>query len=526
MRLRHKTLFILFLLVFFLFCSKPTQVGDGGSVTDVGNTVAGKIYKKDGQPAAQVRVSAWEIHTRADTLSSPNQDTALTQSDGAYEIIRLAPGIYHLLGETVSGEKVLSDSVVIHFGKNNAAADTLKAAGVLQGILATGPFDSTLIYIPGTPYSANLNQDGSYRFAALPAGQHNLVVLEKNSLIATQLASVVPQETTMLTLTRSTAVRGFWTSAAELSAKPRSGPAWEALQSAADENTDFPDVANQDDPVNVRILAAAIMYICTGFEHYKNKVISACQSLSTRRYPGGITLAWARETGAYALAADLVGFRSTVFENWLDSMANHYRDSDLNETLIEMFHRRPNNWGSSALGSLCAIYAYLNDTTALQSIRDYWIQGVSGPNPGYKYDKDLSWHLDSANLRLINPVNAVKQGINIDGIIPDCMRMGGALQSTPLYTQNGWEYLQGLVMAGRILERLGWSIWEVEQQAIYRAAYAMQVGLAGQHGDIWKAKNDDLWLLAFLDDIYHTQWAQGQTVWGAGKNAGWAYVLK
>jgi hypothetical protein len=42
---------------------------------------------------------------------------------------------------------------------------------------------------------------------------------------------------------------------------------------------------------------------------------------------------------------------------------------------------------------------------------------------------------------------------------------------------------------------------------------------------VWQATGDDSWQLAFLDAAYGTDWAAGQDVWGAGKNAGFAYVL-
>jgi hypothetical protein len=54
-----------------------------------------------------------------------------------------------------------------------------------------------------------------------------------------------------------------------------------------------------------------------------------------------------------------------------------------------------------------------------------------------------------------------------------------------------WEHLQGVLMAARILERAGLSIWGVADQAIHRAAYG-------------------------------TSWSGSQNVWGAGKNVGFA----
>ncbi|KPL08919.1 hypothetical protein AMJ85_07500 [candidate division BRC1 bacterium SM23_51] len=316
----------------------------------------------------------------------------------------------------------------------------------------------------------------------------------------------------------------LWSSAEELASVPVSGPAWSAVKNGADENTSNPDVSNQDDPTNVRVLAAAIVFARTGDSHYKDKVVSAIQTLVTRGYPGGRTLAWARETGAYALAADLVGCRTLEFEAWLRKMADVWIASD-GRTLRVIFEHRPNNWGTHAFGSLCSIYAYLGDTQALAAIRAYWIQSVTGPKPALlHYGSDKSWHLDPNDPRMINPKGAMKEGFNIDGFFPDDMRRGGSFSIPPGYTGYVWEVQQGLIQAARVLERQGMAIWDVDQQALYRAAYALQVRLGNQDG-AWKAAGDDLWMLAFLDRAYGTDWSGHQDVWGAGKNVGWPYVL-
>ena len=315
--------------------------------------------------------------------------------------------------------------------------------------------------------------------------------------------------------------QGLWTSAAELKGKPTSGAAWTRLKSYADGDTSKPDISNQDDPTNVRVLAAAIVYARTGDATYKTKVDNACQKVVGTE-AGGRTLAWGREAGAYALAADLVGYKSAAFSAWLKAVADTHLGSDLKITLRQMFYKRPNNWGSMAFGSLTAIYAYLGDKKLLADVRDYWVKGVVGPNPGLTYGSDLSWHADATNLRMINPKGATKQGVIIDGIIPDDMRRGGAFTtSTPKATGYPWEHLQGVLMAARILQRRGAPIWQVGDQAIHRAAHALQVQIKGT----FVAAGDDLWQLAFLDDAYKTSWTAGQDVWGAGKNAGFGYVL-
>lgn len=332
----------------------------------------------------------------------------------------------------------------------------------------------------------------------------------------------------------------LWTSAEELMSKPMSGDGWAAVLRYAAMDTTHPDVANQDDHTNVAVLANAIAYARTGNVSYKNKVINAIEILVNRGNPGGRSLAWGRETGAYALAADLVGYRTPAFENWLRNMADTYICSQTNKTLRGMFKQRPNNWGNMAFGSLVAIYGYLGDTAKLNDVRAYWIRSLTPPKPPEASYGSLTWQVTNveANAVWINPVGATKACpgspgdplylgngmVDIAGIIPDDMRRGGDCKANPSLTGYPWEGLQGHIMALRILDRLGIPISEEDERAIYRAGHMLQVKL-GNNG--WKATGDDEWMLPFFDHTYGTNWSEGygNGIWGAGKNVGFAYVL-
>jgi hypothetical protein len=236
-------------------------------------------------------------------------------------------------------------------------------------------------------------------------------------------------------------------------------------------------------------------------------------------------LAWAREVGAYALAADLVGYRTPELEEWFENIAETWVAGD-GRTVIEMFHERPNNWGMQAFGMLAAVYGYLGDSTRLNGIRNDWLRGVCGPDPGYDWG-DRSWHTDPANPRLINPPGSTKGGVDLDGALPDDLRRGGPFSNPPLETGYPWGALQGMVMAARVFERYDpyLSIWHAGDDAILRAANLLHVVWEAEYRG-WAAEGDDTWLLHFLDDAYSTSWATGDGgEWGAGKNAGWAYVL-
>jgi len=324
------------------------------------------------------------------------------------------------------------------------------------------------------------------------------------------------------------AVKGVWTSPTELAKKPMSGDAWRVVKAAADglSSNPSPDLDDQNDNTNVDVLAAAIVYARTGNSVYRNKVINALRKIENF-VPNGRTLAWARETGAYAVSADLIGYHTPAFEAKMRQMAEGYKGSQTKKTLLGMFKMRPNNWGAHGFGSLTAIYSYLGDTAKLREVRDYFVRTVKGEKLQQKYGS-LSWQWDESGPRWINPKGATKNcggTVNIDGIIPDDMRRGGGCKVNPTYTGYAWEGLQGMVMGARILDRAGMSIRNEDDSAICRAVSALQ---DGRFGSDWRAKSDDPWQLVFWDDICGRNWSSsyGSSKWGAGKNVGWGYVIQ
>ena len=118
---------------------------------------------------------------------------------------------------------------------------------------------------------------------------------------------------------QSTSTKSIWISPAEISALPTSGTAWNNVKSEADQPTGTPNVSNQDDPNNVRVLAKALVYAKLRDEKYRTDVINACMAaIGTEK--GGRTLALGRELIAYVIAAGLVGLpadKDQTFRAWL-----------------------------------------------------------------------------------------------------------------------------------------------------------------------------------------------------------------
>ncbi len=407
-------------------------------------------------------------------------------------------------------------------GTLNSATDWAMVTMVVQGMQSTGPTPTATPLVTPVPTGSAQPTD-----SPVPTGA--------------PVSTATPAPTASPTLPPTSASIGIWTSAAELKTKGTDTDAWKEVLAAANSlsSTPAPNLDNQDDKTNTDVLAAAIVYAKTGDAQYKNKVVSALQKVE-QFVPKGRTLAWARETGAYAMAADLVGYRTPAFEKKMRDMAETYRCTEVKNangdpaTLLEMFQKRPNNWGTMAFGSLTAIYRYLGDTAKLQLVRDHFVQEVAGPKPGTTvYDQNLTWQCDESKPRLINPDGCVKtcggKLVNVSGILPDDMRRGGDCRQDAVETGYPWEAMQGVVMGARVLERAGMPVWAADNRAICRAAETLQ---SQRFGTWTKAQSNDLWQLPIIDKACGTRYQDAYTtatdkasLWKFGKNAGWGYVL-
>jgi PKD repeat protein len=309
-------------------------------------------------------------------------------------------------------------------------------------------------------------------------------------------------------------VQGIWTSAREMTALPTSGRAWENLLSAANRSTSAPNIADQTDDTSVNVLAKALVYARTGNESYRTQVIEACRN-AIGTESGGRTLALGRNLIGYVVAADLVGLPEpleTSFRAWL----RHCLTVKLEDrTLVSTHEKRPNNWGTHAGASRAAIAAYLGDTAELARCAQVfrgWL-GDRGAYAGFSYD-DLSWQADASRPVGINPRGATKNGVSIDGVLPDDQRRGGSFTWPPPREDYVWEALQGALAQAVILDRAGYDCWEWSDQALLRAMTWLHTQCN------FPADGDDTWQPHVINHFYGSDFP-APTPSRPGKNVGW-----
>lgn len=304
---------------------------------------------------------------------------------------------------------------------------------------------------------------------------------------------------------RAGAFGSVWVTPAELAALPTSGPAWRQLRRAADRLPGTANLADQESNHDIDALAAALVYARTGDPAYRAAAARAVlAAIGTER--GGRTLALGRNLAAYVIAADLAGLASfdragdRRFRAWLDAVRTEPLSG---KTLISTHDVRPNNWGTMAGASRVAADLYLGDGADLdRAARIFagWL-GDRGAYAGFRY-KDLSWQADPLRPVGINPVGAVRDGVDVDGALPDDMRRGCPLRPVPCPTVYAWEALQGVIVQADLLSRHGYPAWSWGDRAILRAAQFLE-RLDARFGGWW-ATGDDSWQPFVINHAYGT----------------------
>lgn len=313
-----------------------------------------------------------------------------------------------------------------------------------------------------------------------------------------------------------------WVDPAELRRLPAEGDEWEAVLAEADRDPGRADVADQDSDHDVRTLAAALVHARTGDPEYRERAAAGiADAVGTER--GGRTLALGRNLVGYVVAADLIGLRAhdpeldARLRDWLEEVRDERLDDG--RTLREAHDERPNNWGAMAGAARVAAAVYLGDRDDLERaaavLRGYL--GDRSAHAGFRFGDDLSWQAHEDEPVGVNPAAAVRDGIDVDGALPDDMRRGCPLREPPCETGYPWEALQGLVVQAEILSRQGYDAWAWSGRALLRAVEFLD-RLDERFGG-WSAEGDDGWQLHLVDRAYGTSFAPSRPG-RPGKNMG------
>ncbi|MCP5023568.1 MAG: hypothetical protein GY930_17590 [bacterium] len=266
-------------------------------------------------------------------------------------------------------------------------------------------------------------------------------------------------------------IDGIWIGKSDLAKLATSGKAWDGVMKEAIRSTLKPDLSDQDDSTNVRVLAKALVYVRTGQESYRQDVIQACMGIIGTE-EGARSLSLGRELMAYVIAADLVRLppeKDATFRNFLRGILN--RKNREGRSMIQTHEQRPNNWGAHNGASRIATALYLKDLDQLKQAAKVF-KGYLGDrqaHTGFRFKDANWWQADSAQPVGINPMGATLHGHNVDGVLPDDQRRAGPFRWPPPKENYVYEALQGLLSQAVMLDRLGYDVWNWSDRALFRA---------------------------------------------------------
>lgn len=316
----------------------------------------------------------------------------------------------------------------------------------------------------------------------------------------------------------------MWISAVELAQKPMSGPAWGALLEAADGDLGTPDVAAFGSKHDVRTLAVALVWARTGSTSYRQKARDAIVSAIGTEVGTTQAVQPGRNTVCYVLSADLIDLAQfdpaadALFRDWIDALRFVVWPDG---SIVAEDEERANNHGRMCGMTRAAIAIYLGDVPELERTAQVF-RGFLGDRDTYDeflWNHDLSWQSDLVRPVGINPVGATRQGLSIDGALPEEMRRGGPFQIPPVHTGYPWEALQGTLVEAVLLDRAGYDVFQWEDQAILRAVQFLDDLQTQFPGDPWWAEGDDTWSPWVVNAMYGSSFPTEAAA--IGKCMGW-----
>ncbi len=320
----------------------------------------------------------------------------------------------------------------------------------------------------------------------------------------------------------STITRGVILDHAELMdpvTHPMTGNAWAAvLNQAKAQSIDGANLSDMHMQHDVGTLAVAL----AGVRLQDAALIAkakACLTDAIGTEAGGDSMDVGRSLAAYVIAADTLGIRSGPIFDWLDSFRTKRIPHDNTGALMTIRDRAwETGTNASCQVGLCsvALAVYLRDA---EWVRENWdaYRRICGDKTSPFVLKPNTfgdpWQADINNRVGIQPVGAVKNGLNIDGAYLDMGRSNPKPTTSLKYDARmslyPWVSLNGIIWAGLIfhhLDRKAFPAFEIQDRAILRAVKFMR-RLARDTGNMgwWgqDKKEDVKWLahVAYPNDL-------------------------
>ncbi|KKU02200.1 MAG: hypothetical protein UX52_C0009G0014 [Candidatus Amesbacteria bacterium GW2011_GWA1_46_35] len=313
--------------------------------------------------------------------------------------------------------------------------------------------------------------------------------------------------------------QGIWISSSEIAKLPTSGSAWNAVLSAANGSWGTARLNDNNSMHDVYTLAGALVAVRTGDSTMRAKTIaglrSAMSSLISR------TLELARGLQTYIIAADIIGYHDTGFENWVRDITFARpvpgRDGSglYNNALTDS-----TNWGGHERASAIAAALYLRDSRIGELVRAYQEYIGENVSPKTLIYRGTNWQADQNNKAGVNRVGARIQGQDVSGVIPEDWRRGSEFNWPPTLSGYMWEGVQGFTVSAVLLHRAGLVPFTSGNNVLSRVLHQLMDPLNPPNPGINdQPTGDDTWIPWVVNYYAGTNFRT--TAANPGKNMGW-----
>jgi hypothetical protein len=316
--------------------------------------------------------------------------------------------------------------------------------------------------------------------------------------------------------------KGIWISPEEIAKLPTSGAAWDRLLSAANANWGSACLYNLDCLHDTSTLAGALVATRLNDSVMRSKTIAGITSaMDATQFDRVLELS--RGLQSYIIAADIIGYRTPAFENWVRSMITKpLQGHSGGGNIYETAEFSANNWGGHSRASLAAAAVYLSDSDYTQKVVTAYKAFIGiAPSSSMVYT-GTTWHADSSNKAGENRKGATISGKHVSGVLPEDWRRSTDFQWPPAFTGYMWEGMQGYIATAVILHRAGLVPFSAGDNAVVRSMdmlYDTGEAAANSPGYTNPAVSDDTWIPWTVNYYGGTKYPT--TTANPGKGIGW-----
>ncbi len=306
---------------------------------------------------------------------------------------------------------------------------------------------------------------------------------------------------------------GLWTTSEELEPLNRNHVGFTYIVNRAKWQPHWAifDLANSQMNSDSAILAAAVAYKADPktYADYKRVVVDGIGTLMSKGQPTGNMNAFSSNIVGFVMAADLIGYRTAAFDNFLKNLSRVWTGNVAGQqrTMIGLWRVYANTAsGMQALLALTTIYSYLGEKPLLQTVLNQWKQEVNGTSTLPLVWLNTPWQVNPDKKHFINPIGSVIQcdgrSVDISGSMPQFMARTNPCAGELVKGWDAWKSIEMMVSVARIAERQGYPIWSFGNHAIKRALKAME-----NYKVPVKAYPGLAWMLKFVDKRYGTSFS-------------------